>query len=153
MSALLNSNQRELELVRHVSLRQLDPLALLSLIITGTCTATVPEWLYDRDRPGLYMRRIKSVALSIPSVVGPYTSSATVWNRRVSPVAQRPREGPLTEPTAGARAWPRERVLVPHTCRSRYPSGPAQLGGNATFRICPAGDAIPRKRLSVIAGG
>lgn len=35
---------------------------------------TVPEWLYDRDCPGLYMRRIKSVALSIPSVVGPYTS-------------------------------------------------------------------------------
>ena len=51
--AYLNSNQRELELMRHVSLRQLDPLALLSLVITGTCTVTVPEWLYDRDCPGL----------------------------------------------------------------------------------------------------
>jgi len=34
-------------------------------------------------------------------------------NRRVSPVAPRPREGPLTEPTAGPQPWPRERVLVP----------------------------------------
>ena len=69
-----DSNKRELELTRHVSLRQLDPLALLSLRITGSCTTTVPEWLYDRDCPGHYMRRIKSVSLSIPSVVGSFTS-------------------------------------------------------------------------------
>ena len=69
-----NNNKRELELTRHISLRQLDPLALLSLRITGSCTVTVPEWLYDRDCPGHYMRRIKNVGLSVPSVVGPYTS-------------------------------------------------------------------------------
>ena len=86
-----DNNKRELELTRHVSLRQLDPLALLALKITGSCTVTVPEWLYDRDCPGHYMRRIKSVSLSVPSVVGPYTSlnctltlqSSTV---RVSPL-------------------------------------------------------------------
>ena len=70
----LTYNLRELELTRHVSLRQLDPVALLSLKITGSCTVTIPEWLYDRDCPGHYMRRIKSVAVSVPSVVGPYTS-------------------------------------------------------------------------------
>ena len=69
-----DNNKRELELTRHVSLRQLDPLALLALRITGSCTVTVPEWLYDRDCPGHYMRRIKNVSLSVPSVVGPYTS-------------------------------------------------------------------------------
>lgn len=68
-----DNNLRELEMTRHVSLRQLDPIALLTLRVTGTCTVTIPEWLYDRDCPGHYMRRIKSVALSIPSVVGPYT--------------------------------------------------------------------------------
>jgi len=86
-----DNNKRELELTRHVSLRQLDPLALLTLRITGSCTVTVPEWLYDRDCPGHYMRRIKSVSLSVPSVVGPYASinctvslqSSTV---RVSPL-------------------------------------------------------------------
>src|SRR5438034_371244 len=69
-----DNNKRELELTRHVSLRQLDPLALLTLKLTGTCQVTIPEWLYDRDCPGHYMRRIKSIGLSIPSVAGPYTS-------------------------------------------------------------------------------
>jgi hypothetical protein len=71
--AYYTNNKRELEMTRHISLRQLNPLALLTLKITGSCTVTVPEWLYDRDCPGQYMRRIKTVALSIPSVVGPYT--------------------------------------------------------------------------------
>ena len=69
-----DNNKRELELTKHVSLRQLNPFALLTLKATGTCQVTIPEWLYDLDCPGHYMRRIKSVALSIPSVVGPYTS-------------------------------------------------------------------------------
>jgi hypothetical protein len=68
------NNKREYELTRHVSLRQLNPIALLTLKATGACQVTIPEWLYDRDCPGHYMRRIKSVALSLPSVVGPYTS-------------------------------------------------------------------------------
>ena len=69
-----DNNKRELELTRHVSLRQLNSLALVTLKITGSCTIDLPEWLFDRDCPGHYMRRIKSVAVSIPSVVGPYTS-------------------------------------------------------------------------------
>jgi len=69
-----DNNKRELELTRHVSLRQLDPRALLLLRTTGTCTVSVPEWLYDRDCPGHYMRRIKGVALSIPCIVGPNAS-------------------------------------------------------------------------------
>lgn len=68
------NNKRELELTRHVSLRQLNPLALLTLKTTGTCQVTIPEWLYDRDCPGHFMRRIKRVGLSIPSVVGPYAT-------------------------------------------------------------------------------
>jgi hypothetical protein len=68
-----DNNKRELELTRHVSLRQLDPLSLLTLKTTGTCQVTIPEWLFDLDCPGHYLRRIKSIAISIPSVVGPYT--------------------------------------------------------------------------------
>jgi Tc toxin complex TcA C-terminal TcB-binding domain len=69
-----DNNKRELELTRHISLRQLDPVALLMLRTTGHCDLSIPEALYDLDCPGHYMRRIKSVALSIPSVVGPYAS-------------------------------------------------------------------------------
>ena len=68
------SNKRELELTKHVSLRQLNPLALLGLRASGRCRVEIPEWLFDLDCPGHYMRRIKSVALSIPAVVGPYTN-------------------------------------------------------------------------------
>ena len=72
--AYLDDNKREFELTRQISLRQLDPLALLTLKSIGWCQVTIPEWIFDLDCPGHYMRRIKSVALSIPSVVGPYTS-------------------------------------------------------------------------------
>lgn len=57
-----------------MSLRQLNPLALLALKATGTCEVTVPEWVFDLDNPGHYMRRVKNVSLSMPSVTGPYTS-------------------------------------------------------------------------------
>jgi hypothetical protein len=68
------NNKREFELTKHISLRQLNPLALLSLKATGVCELTIPEWLLDLDCPGHYMRRMKTVSLSIPSVSGPYTS-------------------------------------------------------------------------------
>ncbi|MEM1256414.1 MAG: hypothetical protein AAGI69_28600 [Cyanobacteria bacterium P01_H01_bin.21] len=67
-------NKREYELTKHISLRQLDPVALLNLKVNGSCEVTIPEWLFDLDTPGHYMRRIKNVSLSIPAVTGPYTS-------------------------------------------------------------------------------
>ena len=67
-------NQREYELTKHVSLVQVDPLAVLQLRQTGSCTVTLPEALFDMDGPGHYFRRIKSVAVSIPCVVGRYAS-------------------------------------------------------------------------------
>jgi hypothetical protein len=73
--AYLESNEREFELTKHVCLQQLNPLALLSLKATGTCEVILPEWLFDMDGPGHYMRRLKNVSVSIPSVTGPYTST------------------------------------------------------------------------------
>ena len=67
-------NQREYELTKHVSLLQLDPMALIKLRTTGSCTVQLPEALFDMDGPGHYFRRIKTVAVSIPCVTGPYAS-------------------------------------------------------------------------------
>jgi hypothetical protein len=67
-------NQREFELTKHVSVRQVAPLALLQLRATGSCAFTIPEELFDMDGPGHYFRRAKSVAVTIPCVVGPYSS-------------------------------------------------------------------------------
>ena len=38
------------------------------------CDFEIPEWLFDLDTRGHYLHRIKSVSVSIPGVVGPYTS-------------------------------------------------------------------------------
>lgn len=67
-------NRREYELTKHISLRRLDPLALARLTTTGTCNFDVPEALFDLDHPGQYFRRVRSVAVSIPCVAGPYAS-------------------------------------------------------------------------------
>ena len=91
--AYLEQNKREIELTKHVSLRQLNPVELLSLKVTGKCEVTIPEWLYDLDCPGHYMRRIKSVALSIPSVVGPYTSVNCTLSLQKSSLRKSPNAG------------------------------------------------------------
>jgi len=69
----MEQNRREYELTRHVSLAAVDPAALIRLRQTGQCEVNLPETLFDLDFPGHYMRRLKSVALTIPCVVGPYT--------------------------------------------------------------------------------
>lgn len=73
-AAYLDRNKRELEITKHVSLRQLDGLALIRLRAEGECEFEIPEAVFDLDFPGHYFRRIKSVSISVPCVVGPYTS-------------------------------------------------------------------------------
>jgi peptidoglycan hydrolase-like protein with peptidoglycan-binding domain len=67
-------NRREFELTKHVSLAEVAPAALLALRFTGGCTVDLPEWLFDMDFPQHYFRRLKSVSLTIPAVVGPYAT-------------------------------------------------------------------------------
>lgn len=83
-------NKRELELTKHVSLQQLDPLALLQLRTTGSCEVALPEWMFDLECPGHYMRRIKSVGLTIPAVTGPYTSVHCTLTLLRSSIRQKP---------------------------------------------------------------
>ncbi len=71
--AYLDENVREYELTKQISLRLHFPAAFLQLRTTGRCEIEIPEWMFDMDFPGHYMRRIKSVSLTIPCVTGPYT--------------------------------------------------------------------------------
>ena len=73
-AAYLEQNRREFELTKHVSLVLLDPLALVKLRETGRCFFRLPEEIFDLDYPGHYFLRIKSVSLTLPCVVGPYTT-------------------------------------------------------------------------------
>jgi hypothetical protein len=73
-TAYFDSNKREYEIVKHISLALLDPLSLLQLKKSGKCQFSIPEVLFDMDFPGHFFRRIKSVSISIPCIAGPNTS-------------------------------------------------------------------------------
>ncbi|MFH2059234.1 MAG: neuraminidase-like domain-containing protein [Pseudomonadota bacterium] len=68
----INQNRREFEITKHVSLAQIAPLSLITLKETGKCSVSLPEWLFDMDYPGHYMRRIKNVSISVPCITGPF---------------------------------------------------------------------------------
>src|SRR6185369_908410 len=72
--AYLEQNKREHELTKHISLNLLHPQALVALRETNSCFFELPEAIFDIDHPGHYLRRIRSVSLSLPCVAGPYTS-------------------------------------------------------------------------------
>ena len=77
--AWLDGNSRTLEIRRTVALSRLDPLALVRFRATGTCEFALTEKLFDDDYPGHYCRKIKTISVSIPAVVGPLqTISATL---------------------------------------------------------------------------
>jgi Tc toxin complex TcA C-terminal TcB-binding domain len=93
--AYLDENIREYELTRHFSLRLHFPMEFLRLKVTGCCEVELPEWMYDLDYPGQYMRRIRNVSLTIPCVTTPYTGvhcRATLLSSvtRIDPRVDRP---------------------------------------------------------------
>ncbi|PTB34818.1 hypothetical protein M441DRAFT_154811 [Trichoderma asperellum CBS 433.97] len=68
-----DGRRHDYEVTKTISLRQVDPMALMRLRISGSTTFSLNEMLFDMDFPGHYMRRIRSVAVTIPAVVGPHT--------------------------------------------------------------------------------
>jgi len=72
-SQFIANNVRELELTKHVSLAMTQPLALITLLETGSCQIVLDETLFDAAQPGQYFRRLRSVAVTIACVAGPYS--------------------------------------------------------------------------------
>jgi hypothetical protein len=89
------SDDRLLEITKHISLASLDPVQLITLRRTGSCEFSLPEILFDLDFPGHYLRRIKSVSLSIPCVTGPYTSV----NGKLALLRDKTRVDPRVDPS------------------------------------------------------
>jgi hypothetical protein len=71
-NAYISGHNRKLEIRKTWSMRQNNPQALLTLISTGSCRFDLNELSYDLDFPGHYNRKIKSLSITIPAVVGPY---------------------------------------------------------------------------------
>jgi peptidoglycan hydrolase-like protein with peptidoglycan-binding domain len=70
----LDADKREYEIKRDVSLAMLDPVAFITLKQTGHCEFEIPETFFDGDYPGQFMRRLRTASVTIPCVVGRYTS-------------------------------------------------------------------------------
>jgi hypothetical protein len=77
-SSYLNNNIRCLEIEKTISLRQAFPQEFLRFIWgkddgqRGVLNFTLSESMFDFDFPGHYCRRIKTVSISVPAVIGPY---------------------------------------------------------------------------------
>ncbi|KAF7586481.1 hypothetical protein BBP40_008806 [Aspergillus hancockii] len=89
----MENRTHDFEILKTVSLRQINPWALLTLQETGAADFDISEALFDLDYPGHYCRRLSSVAVSLPCIVGPYTSlgcTLTLQQHkyRISPTAE-----------------------------------------------------------------
>lgn len=71
--AYLDQDRRDYELTRHYSLVLQDPAAFVRLKAQGWCDVDIPESFFDADYPGHYLRRLKTVGVTVPAVVGPYS--------------------------------------------------------------------------------
>ena len=96
--AYLDENVREYELTKHFSLRYHFPMEFLRIKETGCCEIELPEWMFDLDYPGQYMRRIKNVTLTIPCVTGPYNGVHCRATLLSSVTRIDPRIGPSGDP-------------------------------------------------------
>ncbi|ROO87121.1 hemopexin [Actinocorallia herbida] len=76
--AHFSGDARGLEITKRVSLFRLDPLALLALLDEGRCEFALDESLFDRDFPGHYRRRIRTLSVTFETADGPVGVNATL---------------------------------------------------------------------------
>ncbi len=75
-AAYLKWHVRQMEIRQSFSMLMIDPEVLQALRSTGKCTFKIPEWAFDLQYPGHYHRRIVSLGITLPCIVGPYTNVA-----------------------------------------------------------------------------
>jgi hypothetical protein len=73
---------RRLEIEKTVSLAMIAPQALDDLKTKGSCQFSFTEALFDYDYPGHYLRKITSLSVSIPAVIGPYENIKAVLTQK-----------------------------------------------------------------------
>jgi hypothetical protein len=77
----------------HISLRQIDPFALIKLRRDGECEFTIDEAFLNLQFPGNYMRRIHSLSVTIPCVTGPHTTLGGILVQQKSKIRVKTDDG------------------------------------------------------------
>ncbi len=123
-----DQNLREYELTKHVSLMQLDPSALQMLKTNKECWFNLPEELFDMDFPGHYLRRLRNVSVTIPCVVGPYTSMSATLSQTSNSMR-------VTNTATGSANYPRKVVSGVPADDPRFRD---QVGATAAIAVSTA---------------
>ncbi|WP_061300608.1 hemopexin repeat-containing protein [Herbidospora cretacea] len=76
--AYVSGDGRSFEITKRISLLQIDPLAVLNLKNDGRCEFALTEALFDRDFPGHYKRRIRTVSVVFDGPEGPLEVNAVL---------------------------------------------------------------------------
>lgn len=88
--AYIRSGGRSQNITKTISLAALDPVAFLQFVATGDTQFDLPERLFDEDFPGQYKRRIVSVKVSLPALVGPYRNIHATLTQTANRVVLQP---------------------------------------------------------------
>ena len=89
-AAFVERDRRRQEITLPCSLSQIDPNALHRFRQTGRTEIVLPEWWFDLHRPGQYRRMLQAVRLTIPCIVGPYSTVAAKLTLLDSAIRQSP---------------------------------------------------------------
>ncbi|HJR30989.1 MAG TPA: efflux RND transporter periplasmic adaptor subunit, partial [Pseudomonas sp.] len=107
----VQNNKRELEIRKTISLKSLkakDPASTINktweeiataLVSNGTCEFELTQKMLDDDYAGQnhYLRRIKTISVSLPAVLGPYEDTCSVLGQISSKVEMLPAVGTTRE--------------------------------------------------------
>lgn len=94
-AARTKRDERRLQIVKNISLRELDPTQWKTFKTSGRLDINLNEKDFDRDYPGHYLRQVIECSLTFPGLLGPYQniratlvqiSSSTVLEPKIETV-------------------------------------------------------------------
>ena len=92
----IETNARSLEIEKTISLLHLNPEKFMEFkwgingAEQGKLTFELTEAMFDFDFPGHYLRRIKSVSVTVPAIAGPYQNVNATLTQNSSAIVLRP---------------------------------------------------------------
>lgn len=89
-SAYLNGRKRALELEKDISLLRECPEAFFMFRSTGECRFNLTEEMFAYDYPGMYLRKIKSISLTIPALLAPYQTLCATLVQEKNYILEKP---------------------------------------------------------------
>lgn len=96
----IENNKRTPEITQSFSMQQIAPDKLLQLKKDGECVGfEIPEAAFDLVYPGYFKRIIKSVRITMPCIVGPYTNVGATLSLTGSKVRKQATAGDLSDLT------------------------------------------------------